>query len=302
MKKTYKLINTDKKISIDFNKNQVIDEDTKFVSFISKIDKNVIYLAEKQDFQAIILTQNSTCILWEIDNLTLEQQYDLSGSAIYKIPKYKTLFFKVPKNACSTVVSELYNHFYKKWNSPKCTTADWIFLDIFPKINYKQDFEIIKQEYIKEEYKDWEKFIVYDDPLKRFLRILNHKYLKKLNFASIVTPDDNIEKYIDEMILTAQADCINSKFHDTHLTSISKIWGEFFDDITYFVNLEDLDAFLYGKFKIKAKRYLVTKEQKPITQETLTTQQIELIKDIYAPDYEIPIKYKNKFYNKTYLQ
>lgn len=302
MNNTYKLINSDNSIKVDLNKNQILLCETNTYSRIIKRENNVLYISDKSsDFLASILIFNQSALLWEQDKPILAHQFDFSGSAIYKIPQHKTLFFKIPKNACSTIVSECYNRFYKKWYEPKCTTEQWIFRDILPKINYRNNFEIIKQEYefIKDEYKDWKKFLVFDDPLKRFLRLLNHKYMQPdVNIASIIKPQHNIERYIDEMILIAQADNLNTRYHDTHLTSIVNIWEEFLDEIDAFVNLQDLDNFIKDQFNFYPKRFLETKNKKPISQADLTEKQLEQVKIIFEKDYEIPKIYKEKFYIK----
>lgn len=298
----YKLLNSDDYITIDFEKNQIQLDATNSYGKIQKKENNIIYISDtNSDFSASVLFFNKSALLWERNKPVLTHHYDLSGSAVYKIPNFKTLFFKVPKNACSTVVSECYNRFYKKWYEPKCSTSQWIFKDVFPKINYRSEFEIIKQEYAltSDEYKTWKKFLVYDEPVKRFVRLLNHKYMQPdINIASIVTPQENIQQYIDEMILTAQADNLNSRYHDTHLTSISNIWGDFLDEIDIFVNLKDLDNFIREEFNFYPKRFLETKGKKPILQSDLTEKQLAQIKTIFEKDYKIPQIYNDKFYTK----
>lgn len=228
--------------------------------------------------------------------------YDYHHMGFWKIPEYNSLFCEVSKNGCSTVVSEICNNFYSNFLDKLYTPEDnWVWgeegvfskPDLYKAMNYSfTDF------FFNENGKDFENiFLVYDDPIKRFVRAMNDKYTKHHEILTFLEPpySENLSDFIDQFILFTKLNLLNPYSWDQHIVPISKYHKEVLPYITNFVDLNNLNLFLKDKFNIDAKRYYASKD-KIITSEKLSQVQIDKIKEIYKEDYQIPELYKAKFY------
>ena len=67
------------------------------------------------------------------------------------------------------------------------------------------------------------------------------------------------------------------------------------NEFTDVVEIENLEKFMFDKFRIKPKRYNVSMKRL-ITISDLTQEHINDIKNIYKEDYQIPKKFADKLY------
>lgn len=288
------------KVRIDFKNMTFTRLQDKLSAKIERVDGNVFYLAGiNPEIKNAVAFDDKFAIIAKVDahNLVYAQPM-----GIWTMPKHKTIFFEVAKNACTSIVSEIYRSNWKKWWSPDVTEEFTVWNAMNWKNSYfKHRMMLSVTEYAekKEQYKDHMKFLVYDEPLKRFIRMLNNKYIKHHTIASSVQPpyDKNINDYVDKVILATQLDVLNSHFWDQHLAPITLNGKDFLDDITYFVHLKDLNSFMKDKFDIEMNRYnAMPLSKKVVTEEILLPRQIEKIKEIYKEDYALTKKYQDKFY------
>ena len=213
-----------------------------------------------------------------------------------RMPKYNSLFCDIAKNACTTVVSEIYNNCFKYFWEQKIKTNQLI----WEKHKYHKRYHKIIysiENYFNEKKSFNTKFFIYDDPLKRFIRALNDKYIGHRWIISNLTEpyDTKCQDYISKFILLTRLNLLNKDSWDQHIVPISILLDGLIPEFTDIVEIKDLEKFMVEKFKIKPKRYHVS-DKRIITQDLLTQQHINDIKNIYKEDYEIPVKYADKFY------
>lgn len=220
-----------------------------------------------------------------------------SNMGFWELPPYNALFLEVSKNACSTVVSEIYNNFYIKKGEVKLTTQDWIWDFLQNRNELRNEMNISVEKFLENENRYKTIFLVYDDPLKRFVRCLNNKYTKQHRILSVLQPpyDKNISEFIDKAILLSRLNTLNISKWDQHVTPITVYHKNTLPYVTDIVRIEDLDNFMYEKFNIKPEHYYVSKE-KVIRPEHLNETQIKWIKELYKNDYKIPEIYADKFW------
>lgn len=273
------------------------DKQNNVVIKIISSEKNVIYIQLPNCKYAAALIHNYKygCLSF----INRRSMHYFKDVFILKMEKYQTLYFEISKNACTAIATEIYNHCKRKFFSPKITKKNkWD--DIWTKPIFLDGILIQKKDYIhkKNIYSSYKKFLVYDDPIKRFLRAANDKLNGHICIASII-PDENVSNYsefVDKMILATQMQTLNTTYFDQHLVPISLYVKEFLDEITDFVMLKDLNSFMKEKFNINQQRLHQTDKKKLITADMLSDEQILKLKEIYAEDYNLPIKYKEKFY------
>lgn len=231
--------------------------------------------------------------LWQKNYLVYNQE-----AWFIKMPKYNSLFCDISKNACTTVTSEIYNNCFRYFWERKVKTSEFI----WHKNKFNQRFHKIKYEtnnYFNEN-KSWNTiFFIYDDPIKRFVRVLNYKYCKGNNneiLSSINEPfDTNLQIFISKFILLTRLNLLNEKTFDQHIAPISTWIKDIENEFTDVVEIENLEKFMFDKFRIKPKRYNVSMKRL-ITISDLTQEHINDIKNIYKEDYQIPIKFADKLY------
>lgn len=243
-----------------------------------------------------LIHDNRFGVLSQIDIKTMHY---FQSPYFYPVKKHKIVYFDSPKNASTSIASEFYNYFWRKFYQPRVTgKKNWY--EIWSKSENLGSVWLKKEDYVmqKEYFAGWKKFTVYDDPIKRFLRVLNDKINGHIGIASIVQynpKEDDISDFVDKMILAVQMQTLNSYCFDQHIVPLSLYLRDFIDEITDFVWLKDLDSFMLENLKIKPKHYHVTKNKK-ITYDMLTEKQISRLKELYKEDYELPERYKDKFY------
>lgn len=216
-----------------------------------------------------------------------------------KIPKHDSLFCDISKNACTTIISEIYNNYYLKSGEKAISTDEFAwknlsFLNCFmDKMKYETD------KYFSKKKKFSTIFFIYDDPIKRFVRVLNYKYNNTNEnrvLSSLAEPyDDVLQDYISKFILLTRLNLLNVSAWDQHIVPISLWTKNIISEITDIVLIEDIQKFMIEKFDITPKRYNVS-NKKTITQNILTQKHLSDIKTIYKEDFEIPIKYADKIY------
>ena len=287
-------------ILIDVDNHRVIRAIDNKCAKILKVENNVLYVAGvNPNIANVIVYDDKFAVAGSLNNRNIFYSQPLE---IWRADKSKALYYEIAKNACSSIVSALYKSNWKRWWSPAVTSKRSIWdVMLWHKAYFRRKHIIADypKEKLSERFSNYTRFLVYDDPLKRFLRALNNKYIEHHNIASIVRPpyDENIYDFIDKVILVTQLDCLNERNWDQHLAPVSLNAGAYLDDITDFVYLADLNQFMEEKLKLKIGRHnVMPKEKKPVSEEMLLPYQIERIKGIYAKDYEIPQKYADKFY------
>ncbi len=287
-------------ILIDFDENKIYKSDGSKLFNIAKVDNNIIYLEKHSLGNNLVLAfDNKFAFLSTLDSPYLVFFQPMS---IWEMPTHKALFFEVAKNACTSVLTNIYLSEWKQPWSPSVTSDFSIWDVLFWQNHYfRTKMLVTKQDYLMncEKFSHYIKFLVYDDPVKRFLRMANNKYIEHHEIASSLKfpYDKNISDFIDKLLLIIQLDCLNTKSWDQHLAPISLIGKSYLDDITDFVYLSDLDSFFLKKFNIHLPRLnAMPSDKKYINENSLQTYQLVKIKEIYSADYLIPIKYEDKFF------
>ena len=287
-------------IEIDFKNQIVIRLQDMQTARILRIEKNIIYvLGKNPEMQSVIVFDDKYAVCGTINKRNLFYNQPMN---IWIGHKNKLIYYEVAKNACTSIASSIYTNNWKTLFSPKITEKRSVWDCLFwrnhkLKIKYLFINPVYRNNIHK--YKDYTKFLVYDDPLDRFIRMMNNKHINHHAIASMIFPPykKNIHDFIDQCILVTQLNCLNSYEWDQHLVPITQSGAMYIDDVTDFVYLKDIASFVKEKFGWTLGRHnAMPKERKPITRETLLPYQIEKIKEIYKKDYEIPIKYKDKFY------
>lgn len=235
-------------------------------------------------------------ILSQID---IQSMHYFQGPSFYPVYQKNIVYFDSPKNASTSIVSEIYNYFWKTPDQP-IVTGEKEWFEIWIKLNKMKSFLLKKEDYAitKSFFSNWKKFTVYEDPIKRFLSAVNDKISGHVGIASTIPCpklNDDISKFLDKMILAVQMQTLNSCGYDQHIVPLSLYLKDFMDDITDFVWLKDVDDFMLENMNIKPKHYHVLKEKK-ITSEMLTEKQLSRLKELYKDDYQIQEKYRDKFY------
>lgn len=284
----------------EFDDSIIIDGDNiSFKNSPSKITVlenlgNRAYKVLLSGFVCILVHDDEFCA---INNMQVyDQFYDEHSCPLVRIPKYKTLFSIVAKNACSTLEAHFFNYYHRFFWEKKIKEGELVWLrDKFQKRRKKIHLEL--DEYFRTKEK-WEHiYAVYDDPVRRCVRTMNYKYMGANAILRNLRPpyDENISDYISKFILLTRLHMFNVDKFDQHLAPISTTHRYILDDVTTFVYLYDLDRFLLEKFNIKPERFNVSPER-VITTDLLSEKQLADIKEIYKKDFEIPIKYADKFY------
>lgn len=301
MYKSLKLFsnNLSSTVQIDFDKQEVIFENR--IAKIDKVVNNVIYIDNELKKKEAIVFDDNYAISGIIDEPNL---FHFQPMSIWLMPKSKALFFEVAKNACTSVLSSIYLSNWKKWYTPNLSLnksrAIWNLLG-WNNDYFRKRMLVPNKKYVQNQilYSDYIKFLVYNDPLDRFLSMANNKYIEHPTSASAIKPpyDSNIHDFIDKLLLVVQLDCLNTIAWDQHLAPITLNGACYLDDITHFVYLEDLDVFMKDMFDITVPHHnVMPKDKKCISKETLLPRQLEKIQEIYKRDYDIPLLYKDKFY------
>lgn len=223
------------------------------------------------------------------------------GHYLWWMPNLNAVFAEVSKNACSSVLTTIIKRFSKSdnkidENSPHVSL--WSYISSSRRANVVQ--VIGRSTFHKGLHNTI--FLVYDDPVDRFLRAVNDKLLGHNAVASILVSPKNFDKkslsdFMDKMILVTRIDLTNKYGWDQHLAPITTGFpADVISRVTDFVYLRDLDRFMLEKFKIKQGHFHVTKKKKPFTRDMLTERQLMEIKKLYKKDYEIPKKYSERFF------
>ena len=244
---------------------------------------------------------NKYCALGTWQNAAMQYHYNHLG--LCKIPKNNSLFAEVSKNACTTIITEIYNHFFKSEYEENITADKGLIWQYKPFHIKRYRYMTLPLNIFLEQMQTPDKFkyntifLIYDDPLKRFVRALNDKYIQHHEILSYLTPpyDKNIEDYIDKAILLTRLDLLNSNKWDQHIVPITTYHKNILPYVTDIVFLKDLDRFMKERFNINPTQHNVSKE-KIITIKNLNNKQIETLKKIYQDDYTIPEVYSDKIY------
>ena len=288
-------------ITIDIANMSLIRDSDKKAARILGVRGNVLYVAGKTpNVQNVVVFDEKYAVAGAINSRNIFYNQPLG---IWRADKSKAIYFEIAKNACSSVVSGLYKHNWKTWWSPSVTRKRSIWdVTLWHKGYFRKKYLIptVDYEHVKNQFESYTRFLVYDDPLKRFMRALNNKYISHHTIASMVRPpyDKDVSDFVDKVILVTQLDCLNTNAWDQHLAPITLNAAHYLPQITDFVHLKDLDNFMQEKFKIKLERHnAMPQDKKVVFEDMLLPYQIERIKKIYAKDYEIPVKYSDKFYS-----
>lgn len=210
----------------------------------------------------------------------------------YRSDKLKALCYIVSKAGCSTIT----NTFIKNdIDSSFDTTKDpW-------NRNTKWQRNKINTPYNQIEYTckydDYTKFLVFREPISRFLSLCNFAIdnrggnLARPYTDAIADKVANKEQFINLMILLAKLNSLvsNGKLKDQHFSpqydeikSITKL--------NYVVMLPDLQKFFIEKFGVEANICNESKT-KIFSKDDLKDYQIKRIKDIYREDFELLEKF-----------
>jgi len=255
-------------------------------------EKTSIIHINGKDF--LLVHDGNLCAFYLFRDFKNEYNYHHLG--LWKIPVNNSLFAEVSKNACSTIVSEIYNKFYSTGAKKYTPNGEWIWPTLTKEERSKMNLDIYRFLFgNKSEYGTI--FFIYDDPIKRFIRAINDKYIKHHRILSYLKPpyDENIETFIDKCILLTRLNIFNYSTWDQHIVPIHKYHKDIMPFVTDIVNLKDLTPFMKEKFDIEPQRYYVSKEH-VITYDNLNEKQINMLKYIYQQDYLIPTQYADKFY------
>lgn len=299
--KKVKLIDNGKylDIEIDFNRHVVTRLQDLKVAKIINVENNVIYVESLHpDSKSVIVFDDKFAVCGTINKRNLFYNQPMN---VWIGHKSKLIYYEVAKNACTSIVSSLYNSNWKTLFSPRiskkrnvwsCLSANGHAI----KIKYLFINPVYRNNIDK--YKDYTKFLVYDDPVDRFIRMLNNKYINHHAIASMIMPPyKDVQDFIDQCILVTQLNVLNSYEWDQHLVPITKSCAMYINDVEEFVYLKDIAVYMKEKFGLKLGRHnAMPKEKKVICRETLQPYQLEKIKEIYKSDYQIPLIYKDKFY------
>lgn len=260
----------------------------KYNDYLYKIDVNKNLLCFIHD------GKYSACDFWGNNKLF----HHNSDMGFWKIPPFNALFSEVSKNACSTVVSEIYNNYFRSETDYIIDTKDWVWDFLFKHPQIRTQMNLSVNEFLADKSKDYNIiFMVYDNPVNRFVRMLNNKYTSQ-NFilSSLMPPyDTDLKEFIDKSILLAKLNSMNIYKWDQHVVPISTYHKNILEHITDFVDIKNLDIFMEEKFNISPKHFYVSKDR-IITKELLTSKQILEIEDLYKEDLQIPKKFGSKFY------
>lgn len=301
-KKRVKLIDNGKynDIEIDFQRNIVVRLQDLQYAKIKGIKNNIIYVEGSSQQQSVIIFDDKFAVCGTIDKRNLFYNQPMN---VWIGHKSKLIYYEVAKNACTSIASCIYSSNWKTLFSPKITDKVSVW-DCLSKNNHALK---IKHLFINPVYRNnihkyphYTKFLVYDDPVDRFIRMLNNKHINHHSIASMIMPpySNDIHEFIDMCILVTQLNVLNTHAWDQHLVPITQNGAMYINDVTDFVYLKDVSVFLKEKFNLTLGRHnAMPKEKKLISREVLLPYQLEKIQEIYKDDYQIPIKYKDKFFS-----
>lgn len=225
------------------------------------------------------------------------------GHYLWWMPNLNAVFAEVSKNACSSVLANIINLSQKPGDEIDENSSNAKIWSYINKPSHRKIVRTIGRATLHNVLKKkGSLFLVYDDPVDRFLRAVNDKLLGHTGIASIIVTPKNFDakslsNFIDKMILLTRIDLTNKYGWDQHLAPITTGFpADVISRVTDFVYLRDLDRFMLEKFKIKQGHFHVTKKKKPFTRDMLTERQLMEIKKLYKKDYEIPKKYSERFF------
>lgn len=206
----------------------------------------------------------------------------------YKSDNLKAICYIISKAGCSTVTNAFIKH---DIDSTFDTTRDpW---NRNTKLQRKQITVPFSEIEYTCKYDNYTKFIVFRDPLSRFISLCNFAVnnrggnLAKPYTDAIIDKAANKEQFINLMILLAKLNSLvsNGKLKDQHFSpqydeikSVTKL--------NYVVMLPDLQKFFIEKFGVTADICNESKI-KIFSKDDLKDYQLQRIKDIYKDDFEL---------------
>ena len=196
------------------------------------------------------------------------------------------MFLSISKNACSSLKSLIYRIDYGEDFVMKNNSG----IHEFWGFQAKKD-RIIDVRDKKElaNYPDYIKFVVYRDPVDRFVSVYHNKVIDSPK-PHVFYVTHKLEGLSFEAFLDKSKDILDVK-DPLHIDEHMRPQSNYFKptDVDYIVRLEDLNAFLKEKFNIERTPH----ENKVTAEKTIpTAAQVNHIKRLYRKDYAIIPNYR----------
>lgn len=218
-------------------------------------------------------------------------------NAVKHIPS-KTIWWTIARNGCSSqLVSLAMDQGATCFNDLGTPSNVW-----GPKA---RPYMLSNMEYAKDvhNWAGYKHVIVYQDPVRRFVRLVNYAFTAGLPYVvyhtvphrlrSIVTYPSVI---IDQMLATASVNARNlSTGYEQHYWPQRNHFA-LAPSIDTVVRLDDVDHYMRNVMHIKPNHANI-ENKIVVTQETFSPQQLEIAEEIYGPCRQLEVTYKDKFYN-----
>ena len=219
-------------------------------------------------------------------------------NAVKHIPS-KTLWWTIARNGCSSQLASLAidqgaTCFENRLGTP---TQVWG--------GKARPYLISNFEYAKDVH-NWTEFkhvIVYQDPVRRFVRLVNYAFTAGLPYVVYHTVPHRLRMLvtspsmvIDQMLATASVDARNTTAaYEQHYWPQRNHFA-LAPKIDTVVRLDDVDHYMKNVLHIEPVHANI-ENNIVVTEETFSPHQMELAEDIYGPCRQIEVDYKDKFYD-----
>lgn len=192
--------------------------------------------------------------------------------------RHRLMFMAVSKNASSSLKQVMYREEHGCKESQKKIHELWGWQ---PSAQRAIDIADTKG---LSAYREYVRFVVYRDPVDRFLSTYHNKVLyseiRHPTYAGKRLEGMGLEQFIN---VTEAVLKIDNPLHiDEHIRRQSDYYST--DDVDWIVPVEKLDEFLHKEFGIKA---MPMENKTALPRLKATSEQIERIRNLYARDYQI---------------
>lgn len=218
-------------------------------------------------------------------------------NAVKHIPS-KTLWWTIARNGCSSQLVSLATDqgatCFKDLGTPQHVWG--------PKAH---PYLLSNMEYAKDVY-SWDEYrhvIVYQDPIRRFVRLVNYAYTAGLPYVVYKTVPARLRSIvqqppavIDQMLAIASVNARNrSAAYEQHYWPQRHHFA-LAPKIDTVVWLDDVDHYMEHVLRIEPKHANV-ENKITVTKDMFSPRQMAIAEEIYGPCRQIEVNYKDKFYD-----
>mgnify|MGYP006972351337 CR=1 FL=1 len=244
---------------------------------------------------------------WGFDTLNglNGQEYETGDVRLCYCPRYKYINWMIPKNSITCQLATIIKN-----NLGYGSAEPWFDDNINKYITYytKPYGPAHNKSYMAnyENYKGYKRFIIYRDPVDRFITLANYTYRRNYwlgrNYRTRrpLSP----EEHVTEMILFARIVNGSTPIRWHAKTGEEHTFGQWRvlqhlspSDVDYFIHIDDTNTFMKEVLHVEPLPANVSSTHH-VTARTLTAGQRHEIADIYKDDYRLIGRFRDKMWGR----